>query len=499
MSVSTRSTMSSIGKLLPGVIAAASAAACSAAAGPSLDPARGFVETPSGRRITVETGTSSSALEVMAPDLAVPNEPFVIAKFAGAVTPAARRALRRAGYREVTHLPYDALLLERPRDAKSVALSGMVGLTGYRAEDRLARDLSPEAIALRVDLTEVPVMIHVMPGHDRAAVRALATARGGRVVGEGEAGVFGRLSAIFPVTAAANGARALSELPEVFLVERIHHVGWLNDRTAGTIQSGMQGRDMAQTPIWAHGIRGEGQIVGMADTGLDANSCYFNGDALPVVNTWAEGTGYGTLTDPSHRKIVAYDFLYSCDQWPSGPSCEDPADHTKWDTQGHGTHVAGNMVGDSDNNPENFAAQDGMAPAAKIVVQDAGFLANACSDGPGFGCPVMMLDPLFEQARVQGASVHNNSWGDNEDVAPPLQCNYSARSQDVDRYMWEHKDFLVVYAAGNSGTGNVDFSVGSPSTNKDGLSIGSSRTRGSTKPLTIIVLASASDRPRLVR
>jgi hypothetical protein len=46
----------------------------------------------------------------------------------------------------------------------------------------------------------------------------------------------------------------------------------------------------------------------------------------------------------------------------------------------------------------------------------------------------------------------------------------------VDRYIWEHKDFLIVYAAGNYGARNVDFSVGSPSTNKDGLAIGSSRT-----------------------
>jgi hypothetical protein len=473
---SHRRTMSSIGKLLPSVIAAASATACSAPAGPELDPARAFVETPSGRRITLDMGSSSSALEAIAPALAVPSEPFVIAKFAGAVTPSARRALRQAGYREVTHLPYDALLLERPRDARSFAAPGMVALAAYRVEDRLARDLLPDAVALRVSRADVPVMIHVMPGHDRGAVRALAAARGASVAGEGEAGVFGRVTAIFPVNAVADGARALAELPEVFLVERIHHVGWLNDRTAGSIQSGVQGHDMGQTPIWAHGIRGEGQIVGMADTGLDANSCYFNGDALPVINTWSEADGYGTETDPSHRKIVAYDFLYSCDQWPTGPSCEDPADHTKWDTLGHGTHVAGNMVGDSDNNPENFAAQDGMAPAAKIVVQDAGFLENACADGPGFGCPVMKLDPLFEQARVQGASLHNNSWGDNEDANPPRECNYTARSQDIDRYMWEHKDFLIIYAAGNDGAGNVDFSVISPSTNKDGLSIGSSRT-----------------------
>jgi hypothetical protein len=480
MRVSTRSTMHrstilSLGKLLPGIAAVASAAACSAPAGPTLDPARAFVETPSGRHVSLALASSAGALEALAPELAVPSAPFVIAKFAGPVTPAARRALAAAGYRAVSHLPYDAMLLERPRDAKAVAVAGMVALAAYLPEDRLSRDLLPEAIALRTSRNNVPVMIHVMPGHQRDAVRAVATAKGGSIAGEGDAGAFGRVTAIFPVDAVAEGARALAELPEVFVVERIHHVGWLNDKTAGTIQSGVQGHDVAQTPIWAHGIHGEGQIVGMADTGLDANSCYFNGDALPVTNTWSMADGFGTKTSPSHRKIVAYDFLYSCDQWQTS-NCENPDDHTKWDTYGHGTHVAGNMVGDSDNNPETFAAQDGMAPGAKIVVQDAGFAANDCSDGPGFGCPIMKLDPLFEQARLQGASVHNNSWGDNEDVLPPLQCNYTARSQDVDRYIWEHKEFLIVYAAGNEGARNVDFSVGSPSTNKNGLSIGSTRT-----------------------
>ncbi|MET0594059.1 MAG: S8 family serine peptidase [Polyangiaceae bacterium] len=480
MGVSIRCTMQHLGKWLPGVMAAAGTAACSSPSGESLNPARAFVETPSGRHVEFATQSASSALQIMAPELAVPDEPFVIAKFSGPVTPAAKAALRRAGYREVAYLPYDALLLERPIDAKGVAVAGMVALAPYQPEDRIARDLLPSSIALRTSRADVPVMIHVMPGHDRAAIRAAAAAKGGRIAGDDVAGAFGRVTAIFPVDQVATASRDLAELPSVFLLERIHHVGWLNDRTAGTIQSGVQGHDMGQTPIWEHGIRGEGQIVGMADTGLDANSCYFNGDKLPVTNTWSTAGGYGTLTDPTHRKIVAYDFLYSCDQWPMGPSCEDPNDHTKWDTQGHGTHVAGNMVGDSDSNPATFANQDGMAPAAKIVVQDAGFLANACSDGPGFGCPVMKLDPLFEQARLQGASVHNNSWGDNEDVNPPLQCNYTARSQDVDRYIWEHKDFLIVYAAGNEGTGNVDFSVGSPSTNKNGLSIGSTRTNATS-------------------
>jgi MYXO-CTERM domain-containing protein len=78
---------------------------------------------------------------------------------------------------------------------------------------------------------------------------------------------------------------------------------------------------------------------------------------------------------------------------------------------------------------------------------------------------------------LQGVSVHNNSWGDNEEAMPPyLQCNYTERSQDVDQYIWDHRDFLLVFAAGNYGAGDTEFSIGSPSTNKNGLCIGSTRT-----------------------
>jgi MYXO-CTERM domain-containing protein len=323
-------------------------------------------------------------------------------------------------------------------------------------------------------------MIHVMPGHDRAAARAAAVAEGGDVAGEGQSGAFGRISVLFPAGNVAAAVQALSQHSEIFFLERIHHVGLLNAQSAGTIQSGTQGPAAAQTPIWQHGIRGEGQIVALIDTGVDANSCYFNGTALPVTNTWSQGGGYLTATDTAHRKIVAYDFLYSCDQYPNPTGtapCDNPTNLMLWDNHGHGSHVAGNMVGDSNNDPVTHAAQDGMAPAAKLVVQDGGYEANTCAECPGLGCPVISLLPLFEQARVQGASIHNNSWGDNEEAMPPyLQCNYTARSQDVDQYMWDHRDFLLVFAAGNYGAGNTEFSIGSPGTNKNGLCVGSTRT-----------------------
>src|SRR4029079_177353 len=84
------------------------------------------------------------------------------------------------------------------------------------------------------------------------------------------------------------------------------------------------------------------------------------------------------------------------------------------------------------------------------------------------GCPVVDLNPIFQQAYTQGARLHTNSWGDNENAA--VQNNYSAGSQDVDEFMWNHKDFLIFFAAGNAGPGTG--SVGSPSTAKNGVSVG---------------------------
>jgi hypothetical protein len=483
MLVNVRSATLSLGRWLIPALVVPSALACSAPADPVANPDRAFVDTPGGRRISfaaVQPGESAAALTA-------PAEPFVIAKFDGPIAPAARRALKSAGYREVAYLPYDALLLERPLGGPDRAIPGLMGFAAYTPADRLSRELSAEAIAARPPQPEIPVMVHVMPGHDRAAVRAALQARGGRVLGEGPAGDFGRLSVIFPSDSVASAMHILAERSDVFFLERIHRLGLLNDKLVGTIQSGVQGNSAAQTPIWEHGIRGEGQIVGEIDTGLDANSCYFNDAELPATNTWSDTGGYGTETSPNHRKVVAYDFLFSCDQWPMGTNCETPTNLAQWDTQGHGTHVAGNMVGDSDMNPATYAAQDAIAPAAKIVIQDGGYLSasqgDTCAELPGIGCPLINLEPVFQQSYTQGARIHNNSYGDNEEAMPPyLQANYSARTVDVDHFIWEHKDFLIVFAAGNYGGGNVDFSMGSPATMKNGLGVGSTRVNTASNP-----------------
>lgn len=391
---------------------------------------------------------------------------YVTVSLAGRSPLPLRAASAAAGYRELGTLPGQRLLLERV--ASTSASPAMPELTPFTSAERVSRDLQQLTAA-----DDVPVLIHVMPGANADGVLQRLAAIGLPVLGAGRAGASARVSTKLPAARVAELAMEIGARGDVLFVERIHHLGLFNDRSAGTVQSGMQGAGAAMTPIWAQGIRGEGQVVGIIDTGVDADSCYFStaNEALPKTNTWTMAGGYGQEVDPSHSKILAYDFLFSCDQYKDQKDCDDPTSARGWDNNGHGTHCSGNMTGNRMGGPDN-----GMAPNAKLVVQDAGYRTNDCADLPGIGCPVIDTYPLYAQAYAQGVRIHNNSYGDNENAPTPKPSNYTARSQDIDRFVWDHKDMLIVHAAGNSGMGDAEFSVCSPSTNKNGLSVGSVRT-----------------------
>ncbi len=227
----------------------------------------------------------------------------------------------------------------------------------------------------------------------------------------------------------------------------------LNSRSAPLCQGG----GLEATPIFDRGLRGEGQVVALMDTGIDADSCFFDDPdhGLPVIND-----DTGTDVSPEHRKILAVDFWWDEDLPAPGP--------WDWDSQGHGTHTAGSIAGDADV-WGTHQGNDGMAPAAKLVIQDGGFAVDACADLPGLGCPVRPLGPMLEQAWAQGARIHSNSWGDAEDSWPSNR--YTERAADIDRFVRDHPEMLVVAAAGNSG-GMGDDTVISPSTGKNVLSVG---------------------------
>lgn len=185
--------------------------------------------------------------------------------------------------------------------------------------------------------------------------------------------------------------------------------------------------DPAYVPIFAKGIDGTGQIVGVADTGLDYDNCYFKDpNNTPInfnafVTAFTDNNGYGE----KHRKIKGYQSVYA---------------NKSDDFTGHGTHVCGTIAGDqipSFQNNTTIDQGDGIAPKAKLLIQDKEPLTVA-------GISASTLHNMLLWAYSGGARIHSNSWGGT-------LSGYDFLSQECDRFMWEYKDFLLLFAVGNDG------------------------------------------------
>ncbi len=266
---------------------------------------------------------------------------------------------------------------------------------------------------------------------------------------------------------------------KLFAVLLMATIASANEVSYRSLQSGSP---TGATPLHDRGIYGQGQIIAVLDTGVDWYSCYFAepDGTPPPFNT---GTPQGGLewrnVDPSRRKIIAYNFLYSCDQYPGRPGCDQPGAPGSLDNQGHGTQSASTAVGDK-GAPLFHDYADSIAPGAKLIVQDGGYTGgDVCTQFPGVGCPAK-LTPVFEQAYRQGARIHSNSWGDRQGslVSPPT-ANYPQSAYDVDAFVWSHPDLLVVFNTGNLSTemATPRSSLSAPGSAKNTLQIGGTRMR----------------------
>ena len=253
----------------------------------------------------------------------------------------------------------------------------------------------------------------------------------------------------------------------------------------------LQSADYA-TPLHDRGLHGEGQVIAILDTGLDYKSCYFaepDGSAPPV-NTGSPAGGLDwENVDPSRRKVIAYNFLYSCDQYPGARGCESPMREADYDNTDHGTHAAGAAAGDK-GAPIAHDFGDAIATGAKLVIQDGGFIGgDNCSHRPGFGCPVN-LTPILDQAYRQGARIHSNSWGDRQGTGPganPPTANYPQSARDVDAFVHAHPDMLVVFNTGNFSNNGAPppSSLSAPGSAKNTLQVGGTRGYAGRDDLTL--------------
>lgn len=185
-----------------------------------------------------------------------------------------------------------------------------------------------------------------------------------------------------------------------------------------------------------NGLEGENEIVAVGDTGL----C--NGDLATLHAGFPQ------------TKIVATHF------YPTVAGNTDWADNTT----SHGTHVSGTILGTGAGDAANPSQRyKGMAPKAGLVMQSLKVPGNPNAVAPP------SYDVLFGDAYDDGARIHSDSWGGDP------AGGYSTSSQLIDTYLWENKDFIAVFAAGNNalnittqGTAKNIVTVGATQNNKSG-------------------------------
>lgn len=372
---------------------------------------------------------------------------YFIVQFDAPTTDADRVALENTGARLLGYLPDFAYIVYAPRTnaARLQTLRNVrwVGeyLPAYRLDPalyraRAAAQLQGEKM-LNVELT-------LFPTQDVASLLPILRAQG-----------------IAPLQIAVSPwatRLALQIQPhqlESLLI--LPGAAWLEAAPQWQVHTNAAADLVGVRPLWdTHGLYGQGQIIAVADTGFD------NGiitDTAQLHDDFENGAG-------SSRVLAIYDLA---------------ADNNNSDPEGHGTHVSGTILGNgalSGSFPITHTfpntAYVGMAPDANLVIQTL-----RDQNDNGFDVPLSIYADLFTPiyTATYGSSVariHNNSWGD------AVRGMYTAYAQEVDQFVWDHPDFLIVFSAGNDGLdsnsdGIIDLNgMGAPGTAKNALTVGAS-------------------------
>jgi len=189
-----------------------------------------------------------------------------------------------------------------------------------------------------------------------------------------------------------------------------------------------------------NGLNGSGQLIAVADTGIDHD----HGD-------------FGNRIDA--KVDVVNDGGKTGDKW-----------------SGHGTHVACTVLGDGTQ-----GGYAGVAPQAELYFQ-----AMEDDDDGSFYSP--SITSLLGNAYSAGARIHSNSWGS---FGASAQGAYTSESEDVDdkantydRYYNGYQGLSIVFAAGNDGPNSG--TVTSPATAKNPITVGMHQSRYGAAPNTIM-------------
>ncbi|UCC92410.1 MAG: S8 family serine peptidase [Thermoplasmata archaeon] len=356
------------------------------------------------------------------------THPYYVVQFDGPVLPAWRDSVEALGVQLLQYLPDHAFFTRVPttsvdelRQVDHVRYVGPIH-PAYRVHPVLFDDLRLPS-ELRLDL------LLWDPGQ-AASVIASVKAAGGRTVR-----VDWDVLTVHVRGSAIPGLVATSSLG-IRWVEPHLDLEMLNDNDARTVNA-RQTSDGTYVStggaLWSYnptddsfeGYTGENVTVTVADTGLDTDHPGFAG-----------------------RIVEYYDY---------GNDGERDAD-------GHGTHVAGTVLGDGSWHLSDVG-QDGkyagLAPEAKLVVQEVFVAGNPGSNGMG------------RDAEGAGATISSNSWISGYFGDYNGQCEaYDRLTHDANNVKPGDQPIFYVFGAGNDGSSGVG-SIRPPSLAKNVLSVGS--------------------------
>lgn len=174
-------------------------------------------------------------------------------------------------------------------------------------------------------------------------------------------------------------------------------------------------------------LDGSGEMIAIADTGLDANHPDLTGRVA------ATYTQFGL--DPS------------------------PADSN----QGHGTHIAITVLGNGTGDPD----ARGVAPAANLVMYALEH------DPTGVFGRIGSIYDMLRDAEQMTARLSVNAWGLNGNYG-----QYTADARSVDQFVHDRKDLTPIFSVGDRGASGPS-QVTSPSTAKNVIAVGASTTGAS--------------------
>ncbi len=377
------------------------------------------------------------------------SEKYFIVQFTGPVQQAWKDAVTAEGGEVLSYIPDFAFKVRmNPAIARRIAAKGFVSaVIPFQADFKLGAAVIQDAA------TNV-YMVRIERGANAGAVRALVAQTGAQVLG------FENDTLIV----SANGAfvNAIAAVDDVASVSNFY----LNE-TFVSKPEGPAKNDDARDIIGAtvannRGYNGSTQTAAVSDTGIGG------------------GTTSTAHTDIPVSRVVA---VYN---WPgsAGGCFQSITNDGSIDVDsGHGTHTAGSVLSDGGAGGIGM----GVAPAASLVFQSTenfATITSFCQIFGGYpangyfltGIPTD-LTTMYQQAYTAGARIHSNSWGS------AVAGDYTVDSANSDLFVWNNRDMVITFSAGNEGTdananGVVDNdSIGSPATAKNVLTVGASENQ----------------------